>query len=105
MATHRKNVTQASHGSAGSRKLFILFLAGVFTVVAGLLVLITASVFYGSRSANFGGVIFIGPIPIVVGIGSDPMWTALLAVILTVLSVILFLIPHRKLHTGTEKAS
>jgi uncharacterized membrane protein len=51
------------------------------------------------------GVIFIGPIPIVVGIGSDPMWTALLAVILTVLSVILFLIPHRKLHTGTEKAS
>ena len=105
MITHRKNVTQASRGSAGSRKLFILFLAGLFTVLAGLLVLITASVFYGSRSSNFGGAIFIGPIPIVVGIGSDPIWTVLLAVILTVLSAILFLVPHRKSYAETEKAS
>ena len=105
MITHRKIATQTSRESSGSQKVFILFLAGLFTALAGLLILITATVLYGSRSANFGGVIFIGPIPIVVGIGSDPMWTAVLAVILTVLSVILFLIPHRKLYTGTEKAS
>ena len=105
MITHRKNATQTSRESSGSQKVFILFLAGLFTALAGLLILITATALYGSRSANFGGVIFIGPIPVVVGVGSDSMWTALLAVILTVLSIILFLIPRRKLHTRTEKAS
>jgi uncharacterized membrane protein len=105
MIAHRENAVQASRESSGSRKLFILFLAGFFTVLAGLLVLIIATVLYGSRSVNFGGVILIGPIPIVVGIGSDPIWTVLLAVILTVLSAILFLVPHRKTYAETEKAS
>lgn len=105
MITNKKNATQTSRKSSGSQKVFILFLAGLFTALAGLLILITATALYGGCSANFGGVIFIGPIPIVVGIGSDPIWTVLLAVILTVLSAILFLVPHRKSYAETEKAS
>ena len=52
--------------------------------------MITA-VLYGT-SANFSAIIFIGPIPIVVGAGPNSIWAFILAVAVTIVGVILFLL-------------
>jgi uncharacterized membrane protein len=104
MLTHEENAVQAKRESVGSLRLFTLFLTGFFMIIAGMLLLIVSTVLYGNNPQNFGGVIFIGPIPVVVGVGSDLMWTALLAVVLSILSIVLFLVLGRKLFAETEEA-
>jgi uncharacterized membrane protein len=53
-------------------------------------------------SANFDIVFFIGPIPIVLGAGPEAAWMVLLAIIIAVVSIMMFLIMHREI--GKEKA-
>ncbi|NIU84017.1 MAG: DUF131 domain-containing protein [Candidatus Thorarchaeota archaeon] len=45
---------------------------------------------------SFGGVIFVGPIPIVLGAGPHSFWAILLAVGLTILGFILFLVLRKR---------
>ena len=78
-----------------SGRLLVFFLFGVTLVFVGIAVLMIAfSSLGGSGSA--GGVILIGPIPIVFGVGSDSSWLVAFSIILTVVSVILFLIMNRQ---------
>ena len=105
MLSHEENVVQARRESVGSLRLLTLFLTGFFMIIAGMLLLIISTVLYGNNTPNFGGVIFIGPIPIVVGVGSDLMWTALLAVVLSILSIVLFLVLRRRMFTETKAAN
>jgi uncharacterized membrane protein len=89
-------------GSKGERsrvpqKLWRLFLLGFLTVLVGFVLLIVAAVLSGEGSVNFGGFILIGPIPIVFGAGPAAPWLVLFAIILTVLSVIMFLIMRREI--------
>jgi uncharacterized membrane protein len=105
MLTHEENAVQAKRESVVSSRLLTLFLTGFFMIIAGMLLLIISTVLYGNNPPNFGGVVFIGPIPIVVGVGSDLMWTALLAVILSILSIVLFLVLRRRMFTETKEAN
>jgi len=77
-----------------SRLLGFLFL-GVALVFVGLAVIVVASVFL-SGSGSVGGIILTGPIPIVFGAGSDAGWLIALIMILTAVSVVLFLIMNRR---------
>jgi uncharacterized membrane protein len=76
------------------RLLSFLFL-GVALVFVGIAVIVVASLFL-SGSGSVGGVILIGPIPIVFGAGPDAVWLIALGIILTAVSMVLFLIMNRR---------
>jgi len=67
---------------------------GVALVFVGVAVIILASVLLGGGSV--GGVIFLGPIPIVFGNTPDMPWLITVGVAITVISVIAFIILNRR---------
>lgn len=77
-----------------SRLLMLLYL-GITLVVIGIAIIVVVSVAFGS-SGNVSGVILIGPIPIVFGSGSDSGWLIAISVVLTIISLVLFLVFNRK---------
>lgn len=85
----------ANTEAGGFQKFLILFLIGFFIIFAGIIILIVGAVLYGSETVNFGAIIFIGPVPIVVGAGPEATWMILFSVILAVLSITMFIIFRR----------
>ncbi|MEM2110326.1 MAG: DUF131 domain-containing protein [Candidatus Bathyarchaeia archaeon] len=69
-----------------------IFLLGFFLIFAGVIVLIIAASAYGLISSGF---LIIGPIPIVFGAGQNFFWLLLLGIILTILSIVFFIILRR----------
>ena len=76
------------------RGLNLLFV-GFFMVFTGVIILVVVAVLSGG-SGDFGVVIFIGPIPIVIGAGPRPEWIVLFTIILGVLTTLLFVLFRRK---------
>ena len=74
-----------------SSGLLGFLLLGIALVFVGVAVLVVASVVLGG-SGSVGGVILIGPIPIVFGAGPDAGWLIAVSIVLTVVSIILFLL-------------
>ena len=70
-------------------------LLGLALVFVGVAVLVVASVVLGG-SGSVGGVILIGPIPIVFGAGPDAGWLIGISIILTVVSLVLFLVMNKR---------
>lgn len=95
MVMHEKIAKHANYESSRFRNFLILFVIGFFIIFAGIIILIVAAVLSGG-SVDFGAVIFVGPFPIVVGAGPEATWMVLFAIILAVLSVIMFLILQRE---------
>jgi uncharacterized membrane protein len=87
----------AEEGIIVSSRFFLLLILGFVFVLVGMTVVLVAAVLYGSGSASFGGVIFIGPFPIVIGAGPDTTLMVLFGIILAVLSVIAFLVMSRRI--------
>jgi uncharacterized membrane protein len=85
----------AEEKNSNLRYVFVLFFLGFLLTLVGITVLIFAVVFSGG-SISFGGVIIIGPLPIITGGGPEAALMVTLAIILTILSIILFLIIGRK---------
>ena len=82
-------------GIGVSSRLLGFLLLGIALVFVGIAVLAVASLVLGG-SGSVGGVILIGPIPIVFGAGPDAGWLIAVSVILTVISVVLFLVLNRR---------
>ncbi|MCW3994551.1 MAG: DUF131 domain-containing protein [Candidatus Bathyarchaeota archaeon] len=82
-------------GIGVSSRLFGLLLAGVALVFIGLAILVVAILLL-SGTGDIGGIILIGPIPIVFGSGANAGWLILLGIIITVLSILLFLVMNRR---------
>jgi uncharacterized membrane protein len=78
-----------------SRRLLGFLLFGIALVFVGLAVLIIASVVLGG-SGSVGGVILVGPIPIVFGAGPEASWLIAISVIMTIISILLFLVMNRR---------
>lgn len=97
MATCRRNSKHADDESSGFQKFLILFITGLFIIFVGIIILIITALFYGEGAANFGGVIFIWFIPIAFGTGPEATWMILLAIILAVLSILMFLTLRREM--------
>jgi uncharacterized membrane protein len=76
--------TQATEETLMSALPFKLFFLGFFLMFAGIVILIVAAAFQGGASASGGLVIFIGPVPIILGAGPHASLALLLAVILTI---------------------
>ena len=81
-------------GFAVSSRLFNFLVVGFLLVFVGIIVLVIASVINGG-SASVGGVVFIGPIPIVFGVGPDANWLILISIIVAVVSLLLFFLYRR----------
>ena len=95
MANNQEDTRCENDENVMSHRFLALFVAGFFLTLIGIIILIVAAIFYGGGSANFVALIFIGPIPIVIGAGPQAGWMVLFAIILAVLSIIMFLLMRR----------
>ena len=77
-------------------RFFFLFVLGFSFVVVGSIVVVIATLLHGVDPASFNAIIFIGPFPIVFGIGSESGLVILAGLFLAVLSIILFWVANRK---------
>jgi len=83
-------------GISVSSRLFNFLILGIALVIIGIVVLAVASAALGSSSTSTGVVILIGPIPIVFGSGPNAIWLILIGIILTVVSIAIFILMNRK---------
>jgi uncharacterized membrane protein len=88
------NEEDREEGFEVSSRLLTLLLAGISLVFVGIAIIVVASIVLGSGSV--GGVILIGPIPIIFGTGPDALWLILISVILSIISIVLFLVLNRR---------
>jgi len=82
--------TQATEETLESALPLRLFFLGFFLMFVGIVVLIVAAVLQGEMSASFASVIFIGPIPIILGAGPHALFAIVLAVVLTIVGFVVF---------------
>ncbi len=101
MVTFEKIAKPADNEASELQRFLILFLIGFFIIFVGIIILVVAVMLSGG-SVNFGAIIFIGPFPIVVGIGPQGTWMILFAIILAVLSIIIFLQTRVELKTCVQ---
>jgi uncharacterized membrane protein len=103
MTDSEKDAESEDRESNASRKFFILFIAGFFIlfiagffiIAAGIIILVIAALLYGGSTSS-GVVIILWFIPIAIGTGPESTIMIFIAVIFAILSVILFLIMHRR---------
>jgi uncharacterized membrane protein len=88
-----KEVEDEGVDISGNLLVFLLF--GITLVFVGIAVLVVTSLILGG-SGSVGGVILIGPIPIVFGSGPSAGWLITISAILTVVSIIFFLVFTRR---------
>ncbi len=89
-----KNNQPEEEGIIVSSRLFRTLIIGFGLIFIGIIILIVSLAQNGSGSV--GGVIFIGPIPIVFGAGPDAGWLIVISIVLTAVSIILFLILNKR---------
>ena len=83
-------------GITVSNRFFVLLILGFVFLTVGVIIVLATAIF-NSRSTSFGGVIFIGPFPIVFGAGPDAAWLIAIGIVLAVLSIIVFMIMRRRM--------
>ncbi|MDZ7689133.1 MAG: DUF131 domain-containing protein [Halobacteriales archaeon] len=69
---------------------FLLILAGFVLIVIGVIVSVLRSLGEGGVDAEAGGVVFIGPIPVVFGTSRGVVWIALAIALLMLVSFFVF---------------
>jgi uncharacterized membrane protein len=74
--------------------LMVLFV-GFAIIVVGVVFVVLASAL-GEGSVSAGGVIFIGPFPIVFGVGPDATWLIVISLVIAVLMLVLFFVWIRR---------
>jgi len=75
--------------------MLTVFFAGFAIIIVGIILVVLASVL-GIGSGSVGGVIFIGPFPIVFGAGPDAIWLILISLTIAVLMLVLFVVWRRR---------
>ncbi len=80
--------------AVSSRSMWLLML-GITLVTVGIAVIVIAAVLL-SGVGSVGGVILIGPFPIVFGSGPEAGWLIAVGAALTVISVVVFIVLNRR---------
>jgi len=75
--------------------MLTVFFAGFAIIIVGIILVVLASVL-GTGSGSVGGVIFIGPFPIVFGAGPDAIWLILISLTIAALMLVLFFVWRRR---------
>ena len=88
--------TPTPEGGFGSPpSLMKVFLLGFTLMLIGVVTVVIATLLYGSPD-SVGLIVFIGPIPIILGAGEYSFLTIVLALILTAMSVIFFFVLRKQ---------
>ncbi len=82
-------------GVTVSGRTFGFLVLGFVLIFVGIIVFVVAALLSGG-SGSVGGVVFIGPIPIVFGAGPDSNWLIIISIILAVVTLGLFLVYTRR---------
>lgn len=88
---------QPPHGDHGEgyadRRTWLspLLVTGFFIIFVGVVLMVVAALLSGSGDFSGGAVIFIGPIPIILGSGAFSTPLLVLAILLTIIGLIFFL--------------
>lgn len=82
-------------GSNVSSKLLALLILGCAIVIIGIIIVAVGATL-GNGSASVGGVIFIGPFPIVFGAGPDAMWLIAISIAISVVIIVIFMLMRRR---------
>ncbi len=77
-----------------NRLLMVLFL-GFAVIIVGI-ILIAISSFLTGGSSSIGGVIFIGPFPIVFGSGPNAVWLITISIVIAIVIFVLLFLLRRK---------
>jgi uncharacterized membrane protein len=80
-----------------SSSFFALMILGFVVVIVGIILVMTASLL-GGGSASVGGVIFIGPFPIVFGAGPDAVWLIAISMVVSVVMIVIWLLLRRRIY-------
>jgi uncharacterized protein (TIGR00304 family) len=67
-----------------------LLVSGVILMFAGIIILIAASTLQRNMEISGGGIVFIGPIPVIWGAGPNAFLAIFLAAILTIIGFLVF---------------
>ena len=67
-----------------------LFLFGFLLIFAGVIVIMASAFLSDGANVSGGAIIFVGPIPIILGAGTDAFLAIILATVLTVIGFIMF---------------
>jgi uncharacterized membrane protein len=68
-----------------------VMVTGFFIVFVGIVLMVAAALLSGSGGVSGGAVVFIGPIPIILGSGAFSTPLVVLAIVLTVIGLIFYL--------------
>ena len=90
-----ENSESAEEGTQISSKLLALLMLGFAVIIVGIILIMAASLL-GGGSASAGGVIFIGPFPIVFGAGPDAAWLITISLIISVVMILVFMLMRRR---------
>jgi len=72
-----------------------LFLVGFVLMSVGVVVLFAAAALQGNVDISGGGIIFVGPIPIIFGAGSHAYFAIFLAAVLTIIGFVMFFLMRK----------
>ena len=87
-----------------SYPLFIkIFLIGFLLAFLGMIILMVAGLMEGVSQSS-GIIVFIGPIPIMLGVGKPSLLAIFLAILLTIIGIVLFFIFRRISFQSIEKS-
>jgi uncharacterized membrane protein len=95
MAEKEESPEDVETGVAVSGRMLTLFFVGFAVIVVGIILVVLASALSGG-SGSVGGVIFIGPFPIVFGAGPDATWLIVISLVIAVLMLVLFFAWRRR---------
>jgi uncharacterized membrane protein len=82
--------TDAEREPSSGLPLKLLLFGFVLTFV-GIIVVIASIFMSGEANVSGGAIIFVGPIPIIVGAGTDALLALVLAAVLTIIGFVMFL--------------
>lgn len=98
---YEKNVLEASEPrdniAFSFQPTFVkTFILGFLLILIGTLILFVATMVYGLPT-GFGLIVFIGPIPLILGAGQYSVLAIIFAVILTILAIAFYIILRRNI--------
>ena len=89
-----------AHSSFSGRVLGFVVL-GMVLIFIGIIIIVVASFIFG-ESNNVGGVILIGPIPIVFSAGSESWVLVAIGILITIFSVVLFWLSNKRFKRNSD---
>ncbi len=95
MKLFEENYQCTGEGFRVSQRYLVLLATGFIVIFAGPVILMFAA-FILDGSINVGAGTFIGLFPIVLGAGPEATWLVLFAMILAILSIVMFVVLRRE---------